>query len=379
MRILYMINAPGERLSGAGKLTMALAAHRLAQGDRVFVAAPPGSGIHEESRRIGVESVKAPMTALPWDVARLRSTVRELAPDVVHAMSFAPLALAGLTGATRPARPRTFASIVVDPSSPHPVARRHFRRLALSARNAVARRRAPRTDALFPISTTIAGRLEDLRIRGNVVVARGTLDTDDLRRRGALEITLPPGSPLIGTAAVDLAPFKGIQHLLKAFATVAKKYPAAALLVSGYPHPDVDLGALARELGIESRVHFLGFLPDQMPFIARLDVYALPSLSEALNTSVLEAQAVGVPVVTTSVGGMREAVDEGRTGLLVPPADSGALADALLRLIEDRALAEQFSQRGLTFVESEFDIRTMFEITDAEYERALRAAPAERS
>jgi glycosyltransferase involved in cell wall biosynthesis len=377
MRILYMINAPGERLSGAGKLTMALAAHRLAQGDQVFIAAPPGSGIHDESRAIGAQAVSAPMTALPWEVARLRRTVRELGLDVVHAMSFAPLALAGLTGESRPARPRTFASIVVDPSSPHPVARRHFRRLTLALRNAVARRRAPRVDALFPISTTIAKRLEDLGIHGNAVVARGTLDTDDLRRRGALEITLPPGSPVIGTAAVDLAPFKGIQYLLRAFVTVLGKHPRAVLLVSGHPHPDADLVALAHELGIEASVHFLGFLPDQMPFIARLDVYALPSLSEALNTSVLEAQAVGVPVVTTNVGGMREAVDEGRTGLLVPPGDSGALADAVLRLIEDRVLAEQLANRGRSFVETEFDIRTMFEITDAAYERAQRGS-AER-
>lgn len=130
---------------------------------------------------------------------------------------------------------------------------------------------------------------------------------------------------------------KGLDHLLEA----ATRIPDATFVIAGEGPERASLEARARALGVAGRIRFLGFRRDVHALIAAGDVVVLPSLEEGLPLALLEAMAGARPVVATRVGGVPEAVTDGETGLLVPPRDPGALADAIRRLLDDRDLAHR--------------------------------------
>lgn len=369
MRIVYLINAPGPGISGAGQHTLSLAKSDLGRGDDPVIVAPAGSGMHLGARELGVRTVAAPMTALPGAVRALRSAVRALEPHVVHAMSFVPLILAGYGGRQRDTA--TFVSYLVDPASPHPMARSRFRWLAMRFRNAVARRYARDADAIFSVSQTIANRLEELGIRGNIIVAYGGIDLVAVHERAKKSFEPASGSPRIGWAAVDQVPAKGSGVLVEALARVTANHPDAVCMLTGRRSPELDIEQVAKRVGVDDHVVLLGLIDDPIPFIARLDLYVMPSLSEALNTSIMEALALGIPVVATDVGGTREIIEHEVTGLLVPPGDVDALASAMLRLLDDQALATRLAEAGRARVEARFDRRALYALTAEQYRAAV--------
>jgi glycosyltransferase involved in cell wall biosynthesis len=138
----------------------------------------------------------------------------------------------------------------------------------------------------------------------------------------------------------SLKPSKGIEYLIRAFARLHEAMPAAHLLIAGEPlGGDVSgCAALIVELGLENAVSFRpGYVPpEQVPdYFAAADVVALPYLRIYQSGVLHLAYSFGRPVVATRVGGLAEDVDEGKSGLLVPPADEGALAAALQELLND--------------------------------------------
>ena len=147
--------------------------------------------------------------------------------------------------------------------------------------------------------------------------------------------------------------------LLRAFATVAARSPQAKLLLVGRGPEEAHLKALADELGIASRASFVGEQPDVAPYLLQMDLYVQSSVAEGMPNSVLEAMATGLPVVATAVGGTPDAVIDNETGLLVPPGDPSALADAVLRLLSDQRLAESFGRAGRARAEAHLDERLM--------------------
>lgn len=296
-------------------------------------------------------------------------------------MSFMPLALAGFAGRRGRKKAATFVDILVDPLSSRPMSLKRFRSLAVWARNAVARRYFKHVDAVFAVSNRVKDDLARLGIAGKVLVVHDAKDVGELRRRAQVPLALPSGQPRIGTAAVRVDRAKGIDGLLRAFATVRTNLPEAACLIAGEPADSLDVPGLAKELGIREGVHMLGFVEDTAPLFAALDIFVMPSLSEGLNSSILEAAALGIPVVATNVGGIPEAVIDGETGLLVPPDDSEALAAAILRLTADQDLAHRLAANAQRRVETQFAPAAIYATVDAEYNRALaqrfgKASPA---
>jgi glycosyltransferase involved in cell wall biosynthesis len=169
-----------------------------------------------------------------------------------------------------------------------------------------------------------------------------------------------PGRP-VGRAEVPVVGCTARLHeandhstLLRAFARVGARFPEARLLIVGRGPEERRLTALAGELGVSPRVCFAGEQPDVAPHLRQMDLYAQSSIVAGMPNSVLEAMAVGLPVVATAVGGTPEVVVEGETGLLVPPRDPAALADAMLKLLADYGLAESFGHAGRARVEAHF-------------------------
>jgi len=154
-----------------------------------------------------------------------------------------------------------------------------------------------------------------------------------------------PSEPVIGTIA-RLDPQKGLPVLLHAFRTLTRRWPRAALLIAGTGPERDPLERLAVKLGIADHVHMLGFQQDVRPVLAALDVFVLPSRWEGFGLATLEAMAAGLPVVVTNVPGSRDLVQHEQTGLVVPPNDSDALAQAIARCLSHAELAAQLGRQA---------------------------------
>jgi glycosyltransferase involved in cell wall biosynthesis len=152
-----------------------------------------------------------------------------------------------------------------------------------------------------------------------------------------------------------------------------KEDPGFAVEIAGDGPCRGELIALADQLGLAGRhLRFLGQIKEIPQLLARSDVFVLPSLSEGISLTLLEAIASGMAVAATRVGGNPEVVADDETGLLVPAADPQALASALLRLRQQRELNRRLGRAGRVCVESRFDIRRMVAAYEALYQRTRR-------
>jgi glycosyltransferase involved in cell wall biosynthesis len=163
---------------------------------------------------------------------------------------------------------------------------------------------------------------------GSVAPAAG----EGKRIRG--ELGLASTTPLIG-AISRLVPVKGLTHLIAAMPEILRRCLEAHLLVAGDGEQRATLETQARELGLESRVHFLGYRQDVAAVADALDVFVLPSINEGQGRVLVYAMALGKPIVASRVGGVPELLGDGEAGWLVPPADATSLAQAVSSLLED--------------------------------------------
>jgi glycosyltransferase involved in cell wall biosynthesis len=157
------------------------------------------------------------------------------------------------------------------------------------------------------------------------------------------------GLPRIA-AAGTLKPLKGYDVLLRALALLAKEGVRSELLLAGEGPQRGELETLAAELGLTESVRFLGHVADVPSLFASAHVVVHPSYSEALSNSILEAMGEGIPVIATRVGGSPEMVEDGNTGLLVPPGCPTSIMQALQKLLADSDLRTRLGSAGLTFV-----------------------------
>jgi glycosyltransferase involved in cell wall biosynthesis len=189
----------------------------------------------------------------------------------------------------------------------------------------------------------------------------------DLRR----ELGVPDDAPLVGVVS-RLTRLKGLEHFLEAAAIVRSRVPKAHFIVAGETSP-MDrhyLGELqqyAARCQVAGCVTFAGLRTDVPAVLGSLTVSVMPSLNEALSNVVLESMAAGAPTVATRVGGTPEAVLDGVTGILVPPADSAAMADAIVHLLNDRQLASHLGHAARARIADQFSVRRMVRATEELY------------
>jgi glycosyltransferase involved in cell wall biosynthesis len=154
---------------------------------------------------------------------------------------------------------------------------------------------------------------------------------------------------------------KGHDTLLAAVPRILARHPGASVTLVGDGPRREALETLARALGVSAAVHFLGECRDVAPVLAGHDLFVLPSRSEAFPNALIEAMATALPVVATSVGGIPEVVRSGENGLLVPPDDPPALADAIVALMDDPARAAALGRAARADVERHYTIDRMVE------------------
>lgn len=184
-----------------------------------------------------------------------------------------------------------------------------------------------------------------------------------------------PAGRVIG-AAGRLVPMKGFVHLIRAMARVRERVPDALLEIAGSGPLQDELAKEIRALGLESSVTLLGWQSDLAPFFERWDVYAQPSVVEPFGIAALEAMAAGLPVVATTGSGLQEFVEHGRSGWLVAPEDSEALADRLAALLADTKMRSGMGEAGRSLARDRFSAEAMVSSIRSVYEKVLRGEGA---
>lgn len=199
--------------------------------------------------------------------------------------------------------------------------------------------------------------------RGQVVTVLNGVDTRRFHPgpgSGVLRAAfgIDEGAPLVGIVA-RLEPVKNHAMLIDAFALVHLRHPDAVLALVGDGLLRSDLTAQVIGLGLERVVRFAGAMSDMPPIYRDIDIFVLSSVAEGTSISILEAMASARCIVGTAVGGTPMLLDQGRAGVLVPPSDPRALADALIRLLADRAGRAELAAAARMRAENVFSERTM--------------------
>jgi glycosyltransferase involved in cell wall biosynthesis len=297
-------------------------------------------------------------------VGALAAHLAEVRADVVHAHMYR-----AETVATR----AVIALGEAGQRKPYVVATIHSSRIRSAEDQQHLRELTPYMDRLIAVSKAIEHKLCDEQ-RTTVPVSL-IYNGVDLERYDSQEAccTLPeeygmePGSAIVGVVA-RLEPEKGHPTLLEAWPQVLRACPDTYLLIVGEGSRRDALEAQARELRIAHRVVFTGRRDDVPAVTAALDVAVLPSYREAQGMVILEAMALSRPVVASNVGGIPEMIEDGVTGLLVPPRDPSALATAIVRLLTNHPLADTLGRAGHDMVHDRFCIELMVGAIESIYD-----------
>ena len=184
------------------------------------------------------------------------------------------------------------------------------------------------------------------------------------------ELNLPPDAQVLGMAS-RLVEQKGIPYALEALRRIRSDFPRAHLVIAGDGEKAGELRRLASMLGIADRVCWLGWREDAADLMAAFDIFLLPSLHEGFGLVLLEAMSRRVPIIASRVGAIPEVVVDGETGILVEARNVDQLAEAMARLLTDRALRKYMGLLGAARLEEHFSVDKMVERTLAIYQKIL--------
>jgi glycosyltransferase involved in cell wall biosynthesis len=181
---------------------------------------------------------------------------------------------------------------------------------------------------------------------------------------------------LVG-AAGRLVYEKGFEFLIRSVQKVLKTFPKTKFLLVGDGPLKMKLESLARELGIMEYCIFSGFRDDIPEILSSLDLFVLPSILEGHPIVILEAMAMAKPIVASDINGVREQIENGRTGVLVPRGDPQALAEAINQMLKERIEAKKLGMEARKQVEETFDIRRQVALHEEVYKGLLKGRRAE--
>jgi glycosyltransferase involved in cell wall biosynthesis len=334
--------------------------------------APGTEPLAERAAALDVPLLRvAPMPLGLEGARRVPSLVRLLRrerPDLFHAHMSSPVACKwGLAAAVVARVPAVLGTVQVGGYEPPD--RSAYWQLRALARG---------VDRYLAVSRDIARELVE-RLGWPEEKVEVSYNAVDLRR---VEVEAPPRlreqlgageTRLLVLTPARLDAQKGHRTLFEAIAQV----PDAVFVLAGEGPERQPLEALAAQLGIDERVRFLGRREDVPQLLAACDVFALPSLYEGSSLAVLESMAAGAPVVSSAIGGTDELIEDGSSGLLVPPGDAEALAAALRRLLADPELRTGLATRARERVERDLTRERMAARVTGVYRELLGRAPEE--
>ena len=361
-RLLNILHIDPEKNWGGGEAQVfGLLDYLSARGHRNQLLADPNGLLYTNCRKLGVRlrplSVRNDLDL--YAAAALRRLISTETFDIVHFHTKRAHALS-LWLWPRRSRPKYIATRRMD----YPERRGWYTNLLYNHK----------LDGVVAISRVIAELLaqagvnrEKIRhIPSGIDLARFNLaDSHKLTFRESL---------VIGSVAV-LEARKGHEFLLEAAALLKADGAHLIYQIAGAGPLRQQLELQAAHLGLQEEVQFLGFVDNIARFLADIDIFVMPSLYEGLGVAVLEAMAAGKPVIASRVGGLTESVADGVTGILVPPANAIALAQAIAKLVHARSLAREMGHQGRERIERYFTLEQMAAANESYYYELLDAAP----
>jgi glycosyltransferase involved in cell wall biosynthesis len=366
-RVLYLSHA--FMVGGAEEMVLNLVRHLPDRFEPFVTCINQAGPIGEEIRKTGVPFRVLgldPGIRRPWHLLGIERHLRQVQPDIVHTF----LLTASLYG--RAAAMLARVPIVVgtevyiyQQKRPHHVL---AERLLMRGTNRVV------------VSAESVRDFYTRQVHADptrVDVIYNAVDWSQLQTTmpsGAMRasVGVPAAAPLAGIIA-RLTEQKAHRHLFDAIAG-RPELATLHLLVIGDGELREELRAQVDRLGLAARVHFLGARRDLGDLLAAIDLFVMPSLWEGLPLSMVLAMGAGLPVVATRVAGIPEVVENGVTGLLVPPADVPALGAALARLVSDQQLRETLGAAAAAFVRPRFGVDGYLAAVTGLYDRLLAEA-----
>lgn len=372
IKVLEMIDRP---FLGGGQIALLSLAKGLDKEKFEVLAASGGGGpLADELGKLGVPQIPIDVrkSSGPGAAGRIAAALGGLGVDILHTHG----GVAGLYG--RLAAKKAGIPAVVH--TLHGIHYLHYRNPLLKRGFIVLERRLSRfTDAVIFVSQADLQKGMNLRLApaGKARLIRNGIDQagiipgfDGAAKKNELGSA---GRPLVA-AVSRLHRQKGLKYLLRAVPLIREEVPAVKLVVAGGGPLESRLASEVRRLRIGESAALLGERKDAREVMAAADVFVLPSLWEGLPYVLVEAAALGKPIVATDIDGVREVVRSGETGVLVPPRDPGQLAAALILLLRDRDLAGKLGERARRDIPPAFSLERMVRETEALYLDVFRNA-----
>jgi glycosyltransferase involved in cell wall biosynthesis len=304
---------------------------------------------------------------------RLSRVVRRLQPDIIHAHDAHGVAVAALALSMGAA-----SALRTGGAVPPLVA---ARRVDFHLRgNSLSRWKQRQVDCFIAASEAIRQMLiaDGIPPERTITVHEG-IDVEHVAAAPPVDVHqafwLPHHAPVVGNVAA-LVPHKGQRHLIDTAQLVIREMPDVRFIIMGEGELREPLERQIREHHLEKHVFMPGFRTDVLGCIKSFDLFAMSSVTEGLGTSLLDAMACSRAIVATRTGGIPEVVEEGVTGLLVPPRDHAAMARAIVQLLKDDAARERMGAAGLARVSARFTVERMVAATAEAYEQIVKRTPA---
>ncbi len=352
----------GTGVDGAVRHCLLLSRELVRRGNRVTLVCRPGAWIGDQFADGSVEVIRSDLHRLPLDeLRRMAGVVRQRGIDVIH---------------THMSRAHFFGVLLRWFSGRPCAATAHSRHFQLHW---------PLNDLVIAVSEATgrfhrrwnlvpAGRIETIH---NFIDPAALVPVpESARHEVRAEWSARPDERLVGLVG-NVIPRKGQLYLVRALPRVVAAIPSARLVFVGSevsPRYAARVKAEAERLGVAGRILWAGHRTDIRRALAALDLCVLASVEESFPLVLLEAMAVGLPVVATAVGGVPECVRPGETGLLVPPADSATLAEAIIALLADPGRCRSFGQAGAAWVRQRFSPEGQVARIEAALARIARVA-----
>lgn len=343
MKIVHIITS-SRSWAGMEQYAYDLSCAMKERGDEMlFVIAADGDVVYPRFEKVGKVYLLPLKSKFDFNsIWKLRQILKSERPDIIHTHQPKNIFHAARArGAMRGMHIVHTLHFEIHPTAPHWLYKRIF----------------DMPDRIISVSERVRQRVLSIYPNVNAQKVVRVLNSVDSSRLECL-----PGVehdvPVIGYAG-RLVEEKGVSVILRAVAMVKSAGFDFKLLLAGRGDEQYvkELHAIARELGLEDRVEFLGFVDRMGAFVSRLDIALLPSIvREACSLMLLEYMYLGKPVITTNNGGQVEVINDGVNGMLIEPSDAPMLADAIIKLLKDRELMVEMGAKA----KEKFDLELSF-------------------
>jgi glycosyltransferase involved in cell wall biosynthesis len=361
MRILFIANH--LNVGGISSYLLTLGRGLKQKGHQVYLASGGGE-LEDRFTRAGIILFKAPLKTkseislkIFFSFWKLRKVIRKFNIDLIHSHSRTTQVLGCLLGRAL-AKPHIFTCHGFFKPK---ISRRIF---GCWGQRVIA------------ISQQVKEHLlADFKLdEDKISVIHNGIDTKnfgDFSPRDNLRRQLCPQADFVVGIIARLSDVKGHTYLIRSMQEVIKSFPNAKLMIIGQGKTKDALIKETRDLGLKESIVFIPEAKNTKDYLAAMDIFVMPSLQEGLGLALMEAMAQGVAVVGSAVGGIKTLIQDKLNGLLVAPADSAALAQAIISLLRDSALRRALGVQAREFIIANFSKEEMVNATEIVYQQSI--------